>query len=109
MDSETGSVPVRGSVSMCAAAEGGEPGERPSGASARISVEALALVTNLRTRHNSRLRPLSASSLRRLIMTLNAILDEAVDDAKVPVNPARGRRMRIKVPRPAARCWRSTS
>ncbi len=67
---------------------------------AREIRDALAAGANLRTRHNSRMRPLSASSLRRLIMTLNAILDEAVDDAKIPVNPARGRRMRIKVPKP---------
>ncbi len=64
MDSETGSVPVRGSVSTCAATEGSEPGERPSGASARISVEALALVSN-------RLRAISEPIRLRLMWALD--------------------------------------
>jgi DNA-binding NarL/FixJ family response regulator len=44
--------------------------------------------------------PLSLHSVRMLIDTLTAILDEAIEDRHIPVNPARNRRMRIKVPGP---------
>ena len=39
--------------------------------------------------------------IRKLIDCLAAILDEAVDDGHLERNPARSRRMRLKVPKPA--------
>src|SRR5437762_46516 len=56
---------------------------------------------DLRDRHGRRLRPLSASSIRKLIDTLAAILDDAIEDELIDRNPARGKRMRVRVPKPA--------
>jgi len=39
--------------------------------------------------------------IRKLTACLTAILDEAVDDGHLERNPARSRRMRVKVPKPA--------
>lgn len=44
--------------------------------------------------------PLSPGSIRKLIDTLGAVLDDAVEDELIDHNPSRGRRMRIRVPRP---------
>ena len=41
------------------------------------------------------------ASIRKLITCLAAILDEAVEDGHIERNPARGRRMRVRVPKPA--------
>jgi integrase len=46
------------------------------------------------------LQPLSVASLRKLIDTLAAILDDAIEDQLIDRNPARGKRMRIRVPKP---------
>jgi integrase len=43
---------------------------------------------------------LRASSIKKLIDTLATILDEAIEDGHIDNNPARGRRMRVHVPKP---------
>ena len=63
--------------------------------------DALAAGADLRDRHGRRLRPLSVSSIRKLIDTLAAILDDAIEDELIDRNPARGKRMRVRVPKPA--------
>jgi integrase len=68
---------------------------------AREVREALAAGVDLRDRYGRRAKPLSPSSIRKLIDVLGMILDEAVFDGFIPSNPARGRRMRIRVPRPS--------
>src|SRR5205807_5135421 len=55
---------------------------------------------DIRDRRGRRAVPLSASSIRKLIDRLAAILDEAVEDELIERNPARGKRMRVRVPRP---------
>src|SRR5689334_10250653 len=49
---------------------------------------ALAAGADLRDRRGRRLRPLSAASLRKLIDTLAAILDDAIEDELIDRNPA---------------------
>jgi integrase len=44
--------------------------------------------------------PLSPASIRKLIGLLAAILDEAIEDELLERNPARGKRMRVRVPKP---------
>ena len=44
--------------------------------------------------------PLGPASLRKLIDGLAAILDDAVEDQHIAHNPARGKRMRVRVPKP---------
>lgn len=61
---------------------------------------ALDAGADLRDRRGRKLVPLSAASLHKLVTTLAAILDEAVEDGHIPSNPARGKRLRIKVPKP---------
>jgi integrase len=55
----------------------------------------------LRDRRGRRVRPLGPAMIRKLTGCLATILDEAVEDGYLERNPARSRRMRIKVPRPA--------
>jgi integrase len=55
---------------------------------------------DIRDRRNRRQVPLSGSSLRKLISLLAAILDEALEDELIERNPARGKRMRVRVPKP---------
>lgn len=62
--------------------------------------QALDAGADLRDRYGRPLRPLAASSLRHVIDTLKAILDEAIEDQLIDHNPARTRRMKIKVPKP---------
>jgi integrase len=62
--------------------------------------EALTAGADLRDRRGRRLRPLSPSSIRKLIDTLAAILDDAIEDELIDRNPARGKRMRVRVPKP---------
>jgi integrase len=54
----------------------------------------------IRDRRGRRARPLGASSIKKLIDTLAALLDEAIEDGHIDSNPARGRRLRIHVPKP---------
>lgn len=69
-------------------------------AEARELREHIAAGADLRDHRNRRLQPLRASSIRKVIGTLAAILDEAVEDDHVEVNPARRKRMKIHVPKP---------
>ena len=62
---------------------------------------ALAAGADLRDRNGRRQRPLGPASIRKLIDCLAAILEEAIEDELIDRNPARGRRMRMKVPKPA--------
>src|SRR5919202_1389672 len=55
---------------------------------------------DLRDRRGRRVEPLAPASIRKLIDTLAAILDEAVEDQLIGYNPARGKRMKVRVPKP---------
>jgi integrase len=44
--------------------------------------------------------PLGPNSIRKQITALASVLDDAVEDGHLDHNPARGRRMRVHVPRP---------
>lgn len=66
---------------------------------AREVREALAAGADLRDRSGRRAKPLSPSSIKKLIDLLGTVLDEAVHDGFLPSNPARGRRVRIKIRR----------
>src|SRR3954467_6587412 len=54
----------------------------------------------LRDRHGRRLRPLGLASIKKLIDMLAATLDEAIEDEHIERTPARGRRMRVRPPKP---------
>jgi hypothetical protein len=62
---------------------------------------AIVAGADLRDRFGRRRRLLSASSIRKLIDTLAAVLDDAVEDEHIDRNPARRKRMRVRVPKPA--------
>jgi integrase len=62
--------------------------------------EAIAAGADLRDERGRRRVPLGPSSLRKLIDTLAAILDDAIEDEHIDRNPARGKRMRVRVPKP---------
>ncbi|MBA3807944.1 MAG: tyrosine-type recombinase/integrase [Solirubrobacterales bacterium] len=62
--------------------------------------EALAAGADLRDERNRKLVPLAPVSIKRLLGALAAILDEAVEDELIEVNPARSRRLKIHVPKP---------
>ncbi len=61
----------------------------------------MAAGADIRDDRNQRRRPLGPSSIHQLIKLLAMILDEAVEDEIIDRNPARGKRMRIRVPKPA--------
>src|SRR3954447_25974835 len=61
---------------------------------------AIAAGADLRDRRGRRSVPLSLASIRKLIDTLAAILEDAVEDGHIDRNPARGKRMRLRVPKP---------
>jgi integrase len=67
---------------------------------ARELREAIENGADIRDKRNRRVRPLSLSTIRRLIDVLAAILDEAIEDKHIPTNPARSKRMHIQVPKP---------
>ncbi len=56
---------------------------------------------DLRDAYNRRRVPLGPASIRRLIATLTAVLDDAIEDGHLERNPARTKRMRVRVPKPA--------
>jgi integrase len=62
--------------------------------------EALEAGADLRDWTGKRMRPLGPSSIRRMIGLIASILDEAIEDEHITSNPARGRRMKIHVPKP---------
>jgi integrase len=61
---------------------------------------ALADGADIRDHRGRRAVPLAPASLRKLIDGLAAILDDAVEDQHIAHNPARGKRMRVRVPKP---------
>jgi len=61
---------------------------------------AIAAGADVRDDRNRRRVPLGPASLRKLIACLISILDDAVEDKLIASNPARGRRMRVRVPKP---------
>src|SRR3954463_10020168 len=61
---------------------------------------AIAAGAVIREPNGRRQQPLGPASIRKLIDCLAAILDEAIEDEYIDRNPARGRRMRLKVPKP---------
>ena len=67
---------------------------------ARELREAIGAGAELRNEHGQRIVPLSAGSIRKVIDKLAAILDDAVEDRHTDHNPARGKRMRVHVPKP---------
>ena len=62
--------------------------------------DAIAAGADIRDARKRRVKPIGASSLRKYIRTLAAIMEEAVEDKYIDVNPARGRRLKVKVPKP---------
>ena len=64
------------------------------------SRSALAAGAVVRDRTGRRERPLGPASIKKLIDTLAAILDEAVEDGHLDRNAARGKRMKVKAPKP---------
>jgi integrase len=62
--------------------------------------EAIAAGAELRDERGRRRVPLAATSIRKLIDTLAAILDDAIEDEYLDRNPARGKRMRVRVAKP---------
>jgi integrase len=62
--------------------------------------DALAVGADLRDTRNRRLVPIGPSQLRKLISMLAMILDDAIEDELIDRNPARGKRMRVRVPKP---------
>lgn len=63
--------------------------------------DALHAGADMRDRLGRRAVPLSPASMRKLLDCLAGILDEAVEDGHIESNPARGRRMRVHVPKPS--------
>jgi integrase len=62
--------------------------------------EAIAAGADIRDHRNRRRVPIGPSMLKKLITALISILDEAVEDGHITTNPARSRRMRVRVPKP---------
>jgi len=62
--------------------------------------KALEKGADIRDRYGRRARPLGQSMIRKVVDALGAILDEAVEDNHISYNPARGKRMKVKVPQP---------
>jgi integrase len=61
---------------------------------------AIAAGADIRDARKRRVKPIGPSSLRKYIRTLAAIMEEAVEDKYIDVNPARGRRLKVRVPKP---------
>jgi integrase len=60
----------------------------------------IAAGADVRDERNRRRVPLGPASIRKLITCLAAILDDAIEDGHIERNPARTKRMRVRVPRP---------
>jgi integrase len=67
---------------------------------AREQREALSAGADLRDHRGRRIVPLGPASLRKLTGGLASILDDAVEDEHIDHHSARGKRMRIHVPKP---------
>jgi hypothetical protein len=72
----------------------------------RESIEAGA---DIHDRNGRPVKPLGPASMRMVTDGLVAILDDAVEDGHIDSNPARGKRMRIKVPKSKRTFSSSTS
>jgi DNA-binding CsgD family transcriptional regulator len=55
---------------------------------------------SLRDERGRRRVPLGPASICKMLLTLAAILEDAVEDELIETNPARGKRMRVRVPKP---------
>ena len=66
--------------------------------------EAIAAGTRLHERSGRARRPLGPATVRKVLDALGSILEEAVEDGLLEHNPARGRRMRVRVPKPKRTC-----
>ena len=62
--------------------------------------QAIEAGADIRDQRGRRRVPLGPASIRKLIDTLAAILDDAIEDGHITHNPARGKRMRVRVPKP---------
>jgi integrase len=67
---------------------------------ARELREALEAGRDVRDERGRRRRPLGPASIRKVVTAMGAILDDAVEDELIESNPARGKRMRVRVPKP---------
>jgi hypothetical protein len=61
---------------------------------------AIAAGADVRDERNRRRVPLGPASIRKLISCLISILDDAIEDGHIERNPARTKRMRVRVPKP---------
>jgi integrase len=62
--------------------------------------EALDAGADIRDRRGRRAVPLAPASIRKLLSTLTAILDDAVEDGRIDHHSVRGKRLRVYVPKP---------
>jgi integrase len=62
--------------------------------------DAIDAGADLRDERNRKLEPLGPSSIQGLITLLAGILQEAYEDKWIPANPARGKRLKLHVPKP---------
>ena len=63
--------------------------------------EAIRAGADLRDHRGRRVVPLGPASMRKLTDGLACILDDAVEDEHIDHHPARGKRMRVHVPKPS--------
>jgi integrase len=63
--------------------------------------KAILAGADLRDHRGRRLVPLGPASLRKLTGGLATILDDAIEDGHIDHHPARGKRMRVHVPKPS--------
>jgi len=61
---------------------------------------ALEAGADIRDRRGRKAVPLGPASIRKVIDALAGVLDDAIEDGHVESNPARGKRMRVRVPKP---------
>jgi integrase len=62
--------------------------------------KAIAAGADLRDHRGRRVVPLGPASMRKLTSGLASILDDAIEDEHIDHHPARGKRMRVHVPKP---------
>lgn len=67
---------------------------------AREQEDLIAAGADLRDKRGRKLEPLGLSSIKKILDTFASVLDEAVEDELREGNPARSKRMHIKVPKP---------
>jgi integrase len=68
--------------------------------SAKEQRDALAACADLRDPNGRRLRPLGPPQIAKILAVHRAILEAAVEDRHVDHNSARGKRLRVRVPKP---------